>query len=114
MYVQALKIHNIIQIKLPYLLVYSSHVPRVVGSTVLNNVYFYGRNISRVEAIDRNANGTGGMLLYSIGRITENYMALYFYSEPGNSIDFDVKFYVDASNDLFIGDEYDTTILLSA
>lgn len=90
------------------------HVPAVAGSRVAGNVYFYGRNISRVEALDRSANGTGGMVFYSNGRITDSYMALYFESQPGGPIDFVVKFYVDAANDLFIGDEYDTTILLSA
>lgn len=95
---------------------YSSdvHVPAVTETIVGKNVYFFGRNISRVEALDRSANGTGGMVSYTIGRITEHYMSLYFNSEPGGPIDFDVKFYVDASNDLFIGEEYDTTILISA
>lgn len=86
----------------------------MAGSTVNRAVYFYGRNISRVEALDRSANGTGGMVLYAVGQISYSYMALYFNSQPGGPIDFVVKFYVDTANDLFIGDEYDSTILISA
>lgn len=90
-------------------------VPANAAEIIIGNAEFFGRNISRIEAFDRNTNGTGASLFYIFGGVNFDFAELSFISTNFNeSIEFDINFYVDFERDLIIGSEYGATVFLEA
>lgn len=60
--------------------------------------------IHKIEALDRNTNGTGGFVLNMYGGVWLPFVELHFESVVGGSIDFEVHVYAEVEAPTYHGD----------
>lgn len=92
---------------------YRAHIRVPVGQDILGTAIFNGRNISKIVALDRNYRAPGPNFYYIRGGITYDFAELAFVRYDINeSIEVDVRFYVDYERDLIIGSPFEASVFL--